>query len=177
MAVVCGLVSDQGTRFRMLQLRVCMPELKILHVTTMTWCSRIIKYINNFFFFLRMEQSRLRAWNGFIWPWVHRCGDIILLGQFLWSHGRCGGYPGGCGWMDNERTWKGLLWDAGKRDWGLSKAGCRDFMPCYNSWAVLEVIWLSLLLRELFFFFLVLTVCISYNLILCPIHSPLFFQL
>ena len=27
------------------------------------------------------------------------------------------------------------------------------------------------------FFFLVLTVCISYNLILCPIHSPLFSQL
>lgn len=28
-----------------------------------------------------------------------------------------------------------------------------------------------------FFFFLVLTVCISYNLILCSIHSPLFSQL
>ena len=96
-AVECGLVSDQGTRFHMLQLRVCMPELKILHVTTMTWCSQIIKYINIFFFFLRMEQSRLRAWNGFIWPWAHRCGDTILLGQFLGSHGRCGGYPGGCG--------------------------------------------------------------------------------
>ena len=75
-----------------------------------------------------MEQSRLRAWNGFVWPWAHRCGDIILLGQSSGSHGRCGSHPGGYGWMDSERTWKGLLWDAGKRDWGLSKAGCRDFM-------------------------------------------------
>ena len=50
-AVVCALVSDQGTRSHMLQLRVCMPELKILHAATMTWCSQIIKYINKIFFF------------------------------------------------------------------------------------------------------------------------------
>ena len=50
-AVVCGLVSDQGARSHMLQLRVCMPELKILHATTMTRCSQIIKYVNKFFFF------------------------------------------------------------------------------------------------------------------------------
>ena len=64
-AVVCGLVSDQGARSHMLQLRVCMPELKILHATTMTWCSQIIKYVNKFFFFFLKngaEQAQSMEW-------------------------------------------------------------------------------------------------------------------
>ena len=63
-AVVCALVSDQGTRSHMLQLRVCMPELKILHAATMTWCSQIIKYINKIFFFFKngAEQAQSMEW-------------------------------------------------------------------------------------------------------------------
>ena len=36
-----GLIPGQGTRSHMWQLRVCMPQLKILCATTKTWCSQI----------------------------------------------------------------------------------------------------------------------------------------
>ena len=35
------MILDQGTRSHMPQLRVCMPQLKILHAATMTWHSQI----------------------------------------------------------------------------------------------------------------------------------------
>ena len=35
---------DQGTRSHMLQLRVCMPQLKIPHATMKTQCNEINKY-------------------------------------------------------------------------------------------------------------------------------------
>ena len=64
-AVVCALVSDQGTRSHVLQLRVCIPELKILHAATLTWCSHIIKYIN-FFFFLTNGAGQAQSMG-----WLH----------------------------------------------------------------------------------------------------------
>ena len=39
-----GLIPDQGTRSHVMQLRVCMPKLKILHALTKTWHSQINKY-------------------------------------------------------------------------------------------------------------------------------------
>ena len=38
-----GLIPGQGTRSHMLQLRIPMPQLKILHVATKTPCSQINK--------------------------------------------------------------------------------------------------------------------------------------
>ena len=38
-----GLIPGQGTRSHMVQLRICMLQLKILHAATKTWCSQIGK--------------------------------------------------------------------------------------------------------------------------------------
>ena len=40
-------IPGQGTRSHQLQLRVHMPQIKILHAATKNWCSQM-----NFFFFL-----------------------------------------------------------------------------------------------------------------------------
>ena len=40
-----GLIPGQGTRSHMWQLRVLMPQLKILCAITKTWCSQINIYI------------------------------------------------------------------------------------------------------------------------------------
>ena len=37
-------IPGQGTRSHLLQLRVRVPQLRILHVTTKTQCSQINKY-------------------------------------------------------------------------------------------------------------------------------------
>ena len=36
-----GLTPGQGARSHMLPLRVCMPQLKILHAAAKTWCVQI----------------------------------------------------------------------------------------------------------------------------------------
>ena len=36
-----GKIPSQGTRSHMLQLRVRMPQLKMLHAATKTWSSKI----------------------------------------------------------------------------------------------------------------------------------------
>ena len=41
-----SLIPGQATRFHMLQLRVHIPQLKILSATTKTWCSQIYTYIH-----------------------------------------------------------------------------------------------------------------------------------
>jgi len=38
-----GSIPDQGTRFHMLQIRVCMPQLKIPHAATKAWHNQINK--------------------------------------------------------------------------------------------------------------------------------------
>ena len=36
-----GSIPGWGTRFHLLQLRVRMPQLKVLHATYNTWCSQV----------------------------------------------------------------------------------------------------------------------------------------
>ena len=38
-----GSIPSQGTRSHKLQLRICTPQLKILHAATKTWHSQINK--------------------------------------------------------------------------------------------------------------------------------------
>ena len=45
-----GPIPGQETRSHMLQLRVCMTLLKILHAITKTQCSQINKYLKILFF-------------------------------------------------------------------------------------------------------------------------------
>ena len=56
----CGdwaLLPGLGTRSHTLELRACMPQLKILRAATKTWRSPINKYT---FFFLMKNCSRLK---------------------------------------------------------------------------------------------------------------------
>ena len=52
-----GLNPGQGTRSRMLQLRVCMPQLNIPHATTKTQCSQINKYVFNIKIFKKLPHK------------------------------------------------------------------------------------------------------------------------
>ena len=46
-AGVPGLIPGQGTGSHMLQLRVCRPQLKILHAANNTQCSKQNKYVEH----------------------------------------------------------------------------------------------------------------------------------
>ena len=56
-----GAIPGQGTGSQMLQLRVHMPQLKILCAPTKTWCSQINTQIKKF----KYMNKKYEEWKGF----------------------------------------------------------------------------------------------------------------
>ena len=61
------LTPDQGTRSHMLQLRTRILQLRILHVSTKTWCSQI--NIKN----IKSSQEVKQDMNCWVWKWRGCC--------------------------------------------------------------------------------------------------------
>ena len=77
-----GSIPNQGTISHMLQLRVCMPQLKILSAKTKTRHSQI----NNFFKKEKKEnESRQCLVLVDIWRTLKHCLGEYSLGQLLWK--------------------------------------------------------------------------------------------